>query len=220
MMKSLFYNNWVHNFYHVELSLITLFLLWLLVRIDYRRRMYKESLNLLTKITHDIYGLSRENTDVLIPFMKQARLSDPHFIISSLPHFDYIFKRLFLAVDRKKRFYHLKSKLLYIYGFIRAKLLYLAKEKHNHKNRRKFIRYRKINEVYYFDNSDNHPDKGLLINIGGGGARFFTKKKLKKGKKVKLLFSKESLEGITAKVLDVVEKSDFCIVRAKFPLAY
>jgi len=206
--------------YQGQLSLLTMFFLWLLVRIDQNRTAYFESVALLQKFCSEIYYLDQRNIKFLTAFLQKVKVNKPHVIFSSLKQFDLVFKRLFLLVDKKRRLFGYKAKLLYVYGFLRDKF-HIIRQGINHKDdRRKFLRYNHVRTVYYTNPKEESPQEGLLLNISGGGARFFVKSKVKKGQQLRLHIDRDSLTTITANVLDVARKADFSVVRAKFTFAY
>jgi hypothetical protein len=216
---SVIFYEWFYGVYQIPFSLATLWLLWVLVRIDYKRKVFKESTVLFSKLWSDIYLVDADKKKFL-NLLRYLRVVKPHMILASLKQFERLFRKCLLTIDHEKRLFALKSELLYVYGIVRDKMAGFMKKTTVENDRRRYIRYGSVEPIYYIDSPDNPPKDALLINVGGGGARFFTKKKVKKGQKVKLLFDKNALDVITAKILDVIQKTDFYVVRVKFPHIY
>lgn len=217
---SIIYYEWIFGVYHIPFCIVTLLLLFFLVRIDHNRKVYSESVGLFDKLWKDVFLLDDDNKKYLFPFFRLTKVVKPHSIISSQMNFEIMFKQFLSFVDTRRSFFLLKADLLYVYGAVREKILSFAEKSRSFYERRRFIRFRNIAPVFFFDRQDTPITDGLLINISGGGARFFTKKDLKKGQRINLFFDKKAMCCVTAKILEVIKKADFYIVRVKFPLVY
>jgi hypothetical protein len=217
---SLLYYEWLLGVYQLPLCLVTLALLWILVKIDFSRKVYCESIVLFDKLWTDIYALDMDIKKYIYPFLKCMRVKKPHSMISSEKNFEKMFKGFLSVVDRKKKNLSFKADLLFLYGALREKISLFSARSRVHRERRFLIRFRNIETVYYSALPENPLHQGLLINISGGGARLFTKEQVKKGQRIKLRFGRDAIHSISAKILEVIKKTDFYIVRVKFPLIY
>jgi hypothetical protein len=206
--------------YQSQFSFLVLLLLWLLVRFDYRRTCGLESLTLMRKIAEDIFCFDRKSLSLFVSLIQRFKLRKPYLIFSSLRTFDSYFKCIFRIIDKKKVFFSQKPYVLYAYGFFRDKWFNFKSKYHKDSDRRLFFRYHSVENIMYVSSRDSVSCEALLLNISCGGARLFVKSPLRKGQRIKLFLDAQSLNSVTAKVLDVVKKADFNVVRTKFLFAY
>jgi len=191
-------------------------LLLILLRSMRYRKSLQESWFIFHKLC-DVYNLDGHDRTIIVNVLKRLALLQPHILVSSLRFFDVHFARIMVLVDKSKRLYKFKSELLRIYSQIRTRLVLTPAVQ---PERRNMPRFRNVEPLFIKKNKRQILHEGLLLNISGGGVRFFTKHAFKKGSQVNISFDHNVLSTVSARVLDVMQRNDFFLVRAKYSCAY
>jgi len=200
----------IATFFVIVLLLV---LLWISRR---RGTIWRESWYIYNKLC-DVHHVSAADRAIITRVLKHVSIAQPHVFISSLSFFDEYFMNLMIAVDRSKKLYPLKTDLLRIYAHIRKELIY---EYCAGIERRAMPRARQDESVYFKKANRKEVQQGVLKNISGGGVSFTTRYPVKKGMSIQINFENNFITSVTARVLDVIKKTDNFIVRAKYSLAY